>query len=603
MSNGVGAYLLPKRLPAISDRWYAWLRPLWVLTLAFAIVCVIGGTAYVVHETNDTEPVFIDVGLNVDSIELKRPVVSPFSDEATLQGIADDSVVLGIDGEALPRGTDVETIAKRLKAAPGPIVTLQLRDPESHVGTYRLTRSKLHRQVGETRQALGRDTQNAIRLGSSLLACIALLVGAMMLGLRRPRDPVAMLLSFSFLLFAATIDPPMAAWLSLGYETAYEIVGTAAWLLVILGLAGFPDGRFIPRWLNWIVPLMLPIAIFLSLDSVDATLQLAVGLAIPLVLVALWWPRYRRLDEQSIERQQIKWAAFGFFAGFLLIGLTVAAAIRFGDENSSTANLMLVTGFSIGFALLPLGLMISLIRFRLWEADVVITRSAAYALVTVTVGVVWAATSDFVKEAVFSMVGEHNSTIATSLSAILAAGLFAPSQALVLRWTKKRFANASSKLHTMTQRLPAWSASASPAELGMRALAAIAESVHPGRAAVLALTPTGNQLLASRGIDDPETIERATPEWDPRFPMRLSLEDDDGPVGTLLLGPRSDGNRYNRDEREAIETVIEPLAVAIRHAQGRLQREEDSMQRMLGMVEERLRQIEGGFGGAGPATA
>src|SRR5690606_16670120 len=138
-----------------------------------------------------------------------------------------------------------------------------------------------------------------------------------------------------------------------------------------------PDGRFIPRWLRWIVPLALPLGVALAIDEVDATLQIAIGVLIPIALIGFWWLRYRRLEPHAIERQQIKWAAFGFAAGFLLVGIAVAAAIRYGDENSSAMNLLIVTAFNIGFALMPLGLMISLIRFRLWEADVVITRSAA----------------------------------------------------------------------------------------------------------------------------------------------------------------------------------------------------------------------------------
>ena len=563
MARGVGAFLLPKRLPAIGDRWNGWLRPLWFALLVFAAICDIGGTAFVVHEMYETRPVFTRVGLTVNSLDYGTPVVGPVGEEAYGLGIVEDSRIIAVNGDPIPPGTGVESLTRKLRDAPGSAMTLRIANPEVEARDYRLTRSAIHAQQADARETVPRDVQFAVRLGSALLACSILLACATMLFLRRPRDPVAMLLSFGFLALAATVDPPLTAWLSLGFGDEFDIVSTSGWMLILVALAAFPNGRFVPQWTRWIVPLAIPLGVALAIDEVNGTLQIAIGVLIPVALIGFWWLRYRRL-ETGIERQQIKWAAFGFVSGFLLIGIAVAAAINFGEENSSSMNLLIVTAFNIGFALMPLGLMISLIQFRLWEADVVITRSAAYAIVTIAVGIVWATTSDLVKELVNSTLGQHNATVSTSISAVLAAGLFAPTQALVLGWTKKRFAKASSKLQTMTQHLPAWSASASPAELGMRALAAIADSVHPGRAAVLALTPTGNELLASRGIDDPETIDRVEPERDRRFPMRLSLEDDDGPVGTLLLGPRSDGNRYNRDEREAIETVIEPLAVAIR---------------------------------------
>ena len=293
----------------------------------------------------------------------------------------------------------------------------------------------------------------------------------------------------------------------------------------------------------------------------------------------------------------------GFVAGFTLIGVAVVAADNFADSNSLTTNLLIVFLFNLGFILLPLGLLISLTRFRLWEADVVITRSAAYAVVTVLVGIVWAASTDLVKEMVAAAMGQHNTTVSTSISAVIAAGLFAPTQSLVLGYTKRRFGKYSNKLKTTAERLPAWSATASPADLGMRALAAIAESVHASRSAVLTLTPTGRELVAARGIEEPESLAapETVPEEDPRFALQLPLEDEDGPIGTLLLGPRSDGNRYNRDEREALQALTEPLAEAIRRAMDRVQREA-GVHRMISAVEERLARIEkGGIGGPAPA--
>ena len=248
-------------------------------------------------------------------------------------------------------------------------------------------------------------------------------------------------------------------WLGLGFGDAYDVVSSGGWVLIVVALAAFPDGRFIPVWLRWIVPLAIPLAVALSIDEVDPDIQIAVGAGIPLVLIALWALRYRRLGE-GIERQQIKWAAFGFAAGFFLVGLAAAAANAFGDANTRSANLLIVVAFNLGLMLLPLGLLVSLVRFRLWEADVVITRSAAYAVVTVLVGIVWATSTDLVKEMVTAAMGQHNTTVSASISAVLAAGLFAPTQSLVLGYTKRRFGKYSSKLKTTAERLPAWSATA-----------------------------------------------------------------------------------------------------------------------------------------------
>ena len=52
-------------------------------------------------------------------------------------------------------------------------------------------------------------------LALALLTCATLITCAVLLFLRRPRDRVALLFSFAFLMFAAAIDPPLRMWLSL----------------------------------------------------------------------------------------------------------------------------------------------------------------------------------------------------------------------------------------------------------------------------------------------------------------------------------------------------------------------------------------------------
>jgi hypothetical protein len=98
-------------------------------------------------------------------------------------------------------------------------------------------------------------------------------------------------------------------------------------------------------------------------------------------------------------------------------------------------------------------------------------------------------------------------------------------------------------------------------------------------------------MIAARDVtssDDPELIEK------------IALSDDEGPVGTLLLGRRSDGNRYNRQQLEAVDEMIPSLAEALRIARSHYSRE-SSMQQRLDEMAARLAQLEGG--GAKPEPA
>ena len=123
-----------------------------------------------------------------------------------------------------------------------------------------------------------------------------------------------------------------------------------------------------------------------------------------------------------------------------------------------------------------------------------------------------------------------------------------------------------------------------PEEVATRALAIIDQAVHPNASAIVLDTAMSQELIAAR---------EATSADDPRLVERLTLADDETSVGTLLIGKRSDGNRYNRQELEAIREIVPSLAEALRVSRGRYSRD-NLMQQRLDEMAARLAQLEGG---------
>lgn len=364
-----------------------------------------------------------------------------------------------------------------------------------------------------------------------------------------------------------------------------DVVATIFFCCLVVGLAAFPDGVFIPRYLRWVVPLSIPLAVFVSIPGPDEDLQGIVGVIFLLAIVAGQVIRFRR-QPTGIARQQIKWAGFGFFVGLVLILGAVLLAATISDPSQTTPLLALtiLLLFSVGMAAFPLGLLIALTRFRLWEADTVITRSAAYAVVTVIVGVVWAASSDLVKLVISEFMGRESEAGATTVGAIIAAGIFSPTQSAVLGWTRKRFGGPVDRIRGAAERLKNWGMTERPAEVASRALGIIDQAVHPAAAAVLLRTEQGLDLVAAQGVQA---------AGDARLVESLPLDDEEGPVGTLRLGRRSDGNRYNRQELEAVRQLIPHLADALRVARDRYSRE-TVLQQQIEAMAARLAQLEGG---------
>ena len=318
---------------------------------------------------------------------------------------------------------------------------------------------------------------------------------------------------------------------------------------------------------------------------------------LPILILGAQTVRYRRL-KSGIERQQIKWAAFGFAVAFILLGIALALAdLVSADGMAPLTRAIFYIGvtciFSLSFALMPLGLLVSLLHYRLWEADKVISRSAGYAIITVIVGLIWAATADVTKLLITSLFGSSHAALGTTVGAVVAVGIFTPTQSAVLAWSKRRFDKSIGRLHQLPDRLEIWRNTEDAPELGMRALAIIAEGVHSDGAALLMLTPRGEELVAALDLADPQTLTApgAARDRDARFAMSLPLADNDGPIGTLLLGPRSDRNRYSRAECEALDEVVEPLAEALRFVRSRRARD-TGIHNMVSSVEERLARLE-----------
>ena len=549
----------------------------WFLCFFLSVMAVVLGTVHAIRQTYEIHPIFSALALDYDLEDNGQIAIKAESKPNAKYRLA------AIDGNPVDANIHIPDLGRRLRAAPGPTVTLDLVDERGDGIQLRPTRSQAPVDPA-ARNA--RDIRFGTRIASGLLACSVLLLCSLLLVRRRPSDPVALLFSFAFAGLAATIDPPVSLWMDFGWPTAYDVVSSGWFYLMLVALAVFPDGIFVPKSYRWLLLLGIPLAVFVSLQDVNSNLQALFGFGSLLAVLAAQIFRYRR-QRAGIERQQIKWAAFGFAAGFILSGLAfilLPFLPEQANQQSFALNMVIVLLFSLGMAVLPLGLLIALIRFRLWEADTVITRSAAYAVVTMVVGIVWAVSSDLLKLVIEEVIGRESQAGATTAGAIIAAGIFSPTQSLVLGWTRKRFGDPLDRMRSASAKMKKWALTETPAEVATRALAIIDDVMHPSASAIVLDTALSREMIAARdasSADDPELVEK------------LALADDEGPVGTLLLGRRSDRNRYNKQQLEAVEELIPPLAEALRIARSHHSRESE-MQHRLDEMAARLAQLEGG---------
>ena len=158
----------------------------------------------------------------------------------------------------------------------------------------------------------------------------------------------------------------------------------------------FPDGRFVPRWTRWLaIALLVLIGAFVAAGA-----PFQAGLPVFLVTLVTGASfqiyRYRRVSDR-IQRQQTKWVVFGIAAMvvpmivfFLFAFLNPALNPLRSNEPILSQGAMIFTAMVtlcvvIPLCFLPVTLAFSLLRYRLWDIDILINRTLVYSALTASV--------------------------------------------------------------------------------------------------------------------------------------------------------------------------------------------------------------------------
>lgn len=571
------------------------LRLAWLALLVIVAVVQLAGLTFVLFDAYRIDPALRMVGIATQFDDADRTIVRPLRADIVAAGVSTGDRIVSVGARRFAADASALSLARAIMASPGDTVAIGFGKPDGRQLDLSISRSS-HAPLVAVPDPIPVNVRMGVRLVFTLLSSLALLGSSLVLLHRRPRDPEAALLGLGFLGIAACVDPPLLMWMSIGAGWMIDVLTGLWWTVLVIALAAFPDGRFTPSSLRWSLVVAPILGLLLAWDPLAEIYSLLLGVGVPLALLAGQVVRYRRL-EPGLERQQIKWAALGFSAGFLLVGVALAMTLAHYEDWSAAPRgawqLGAVCLFDLGFAVMPLGLLISLIRYRLWDVDQIISRSVAYTVLTGGVGLLWALLSDIAKQLVSTLLGPDHAVLGLALGAIVAVGVFVPTQKLVLQWTKRRFDPSSVALERLPERLRIWRERCDASEVATRALDVAMRAVHAPAGAVFARTATGHALLASRGAGaaDAAATTLAPDTAGSVGGYVVPLDDEDGLAGWLVLAPRDDGSRFPRSQRVALADAAGAFATALRTATPAHQREAAVLS-VLDEVQQRLAQLE-----------
>ena len=305
------------------------------------------------------------------------------------------------------------------------------------------------------------------------LAALALYVGTLgcLLAARRPENPIGWIfagvgLVFAFHLFSehyllhsissGSRPLPGSVWIAF----VAELVGPAAvWAPIISLLLLFPTGRPPSRaW--WGVMWLLGIVVVLSITSSlqpqpllgieglekpvvwDAAIPAAIGdaawglntLCLLLAAVSLI---VRAFGSRADERLQLKWIGLSATLVAAGTGGALTSAASFDDAWPTALDVGVPILIAIGLLTLPLTATIAILKYRLYDIDVVVNRTLVYAALTAVLVGAYALGVLVFRTLLDPVTGDNDLAIAASTLAV--AALFGPARRRIQAFIDRRF--------------------------------------------------------------------------------------------------------------------------------------------------------------------
>ena len=302
----------------------------------------------------------------------------------------------------------------------------------------------------------------------NVLVVIDATVGAIVAS-RRPENPVGWLLCLSGVGVSTSTFTSLYAVYALLARNGTLPAGEAsawiaAWILpIIIGLQIcylllFPTGRLPSRhwrWLAWLTGAFVLVGLIVSAFSSGAyfgalgPLRNPLGIEgftnvykvvlytmAPLLYLATAFSVFVRLRRAAgVERQQLKWFAYavGIYAIATALNVIIIAidAPRWFEW---TANAI----FTAAGTTIPISIGIAILRYRLYDIDVIINRTLVYGSLTATlIGLYFGGI--VVLQWVFVVLTGQRSTLAVVASTLFIAALFTPLRRRIQAFIERRF--------------------------------------------------------------------------------------------------------------------------------------------------------------------
>jgi signal transduction histidine kinase len=376
---------------------------------------------------------------------------------------------------------------------------------------------------------------------------------------RRPRDWMALLVSFTLIITGTAVFTDYQR-----LAAAYPLTQIPGDLLQFLlntlpFLVGylFPNGRFVPRWTRWPLLLVLlfaagsilfPASLFNS-DTWPGPAGIVAQVVMLATIIFAQIYRYLRASTR-IERQQTKWVVFGITVLIIyFIALTIFSAL---DPALTQANslgvLFAEASFVLAVVIVPLTIAFSILRYRLWDIDIIIKRTLVYGLLTAFVVGIYVLVVGYLG-AIFRTEGNLViSLIATGIVAVL----FQPLRDLLQRGVNRLLFGLRDEPYVVLAGLGQRLKTTLVADAVLSTIVETVKNALKLSYAAIEVKEGAAFVLAATSGDLPE-----------KEPLHLPLVYQREPVGTLLIAPRGWDETLTPADMRLLDDLTHQIGIAV----------------------------------------
>ncbi|OQY91666.1 MAG: hypothetical protein B6D41_09165 [Chloroflexi bacterium UTCFX4] len=274
----------------------------------------------------------------------------------------------------------------------------------------------------------------------------------------RPMERMAFFASIFFIAFAAAnayISAPEYLQIfktgPMLYQIAFNVSNLFAWPLLIAFCAVFPTGHFVPRWTRYLA--LFGFTVTLAWSSFPQQFANPQGAMVVTLLGALLIVfggsflaqilRYRNYSTAA-QQQQTKWLLYGLaliVLGAVLVptlSFLILPASGFTDARTTVLSDLIANLLTAIYAILPLSVGVAILRYRLWDIDIIIRKTVTYTIVVALLGVLFFGSVILLQQIFANVTGQRSEWI-TIISTLAIAALFVPLRKRIQDVIDKRF--------------------------------------------------------------------------------------------------------------------------------------------------------------------